>query len=122
MINLRVVSIAIAVALGMLGAVQLASPESLGISAVAARWLAIVSVGLGLLQTFLPKAQGPSTDPDVIADRVLALNPAERAALIDELEHRALEERVSPSRPLGPPPPPPPMSDDEIVRRHERLG
>lgn len=96
MINLRVLSIAVAVTLGMLGAVQLASPESLGILPIVARWLGIVATGLGILAGFLPRVQGPSTDPDVIADRVLALNPAERAALIDELEHRAIDEQEVP--------------------------
>lgn len=94
MINLRVLSIAVAVGLAMLAAVQLADPESLGISPVAVRWLGIVAAGLGILQTFLPKAQGPSKDPEAVADRVLALTPAERTALIDELEHRALDERM----------------------------
>lgn len=98
MINLRVLSIAVSVALGMLGAVQLAAPEALGISPIAARWLGIVATGLGILAGFLPRVQGPSTDPDALADRVLSLTPAQRAALADELEHRALIERMGEPR------------------------
>lgn len=62
-LNLRILSIAVAVALGMLGAVQLADPAALGISPVAARWLGIVGTGLGVLATFLPKVTDPTTEP-----------------------------------------------------------
>lgn len=103
MINLRVLSIAVAVALGMLGAVQLAAPDSLGISPVAARWLGIVAAGLGILQGFLPRVQGPSADPDVLADRIFSLSPEERRALIEEVEHRGINERLS-GRDLPAPP------------------
>lgn len=112
MINLRVLSVAVAVALGMLAAVQLASPESLGISTVAARWLGILAAGLGILQGFLPKVQGPTTDPAVLAERIVKLSPAERAALIEEVEHRSLDERIG-----RPPPPAPPCSDLNVSVR-----
>lgn len=102
MINLRILSIAVAVCLGMLGAIQLASPESLGISAVAARWLGIVATGLGILAGFLPRVQGPSTDPLVLADRIDSLPPEDRIALrtLLELRHSAMP----PSDPLPPNP------------------
>lgn len=95
MVNLRTVSIAVAVALAMLAAVQLANPESLGISPVVARWLGIVGVGLGLLQGFLPRVQGPTTDPETLTERVWNLPPTERQMVGTELARRAeLEARV----------------------------
>lgn len=92
MINLRVISIAVAVCLGMLTAVQLASPESLGISPVAARWLGIVAAGLGILQGFLPRIQGPTTDPVVLAHRVWELPPEDRQIAATILADRAAAE------------------------------
>lgn len=96
-INLRIVSIATAVALAMLGAVQLADPETLGISTVAARWLAIVGVGLGLLSSFLPRVQGPTTDPETLADRVWALPADDRRLVAHELAQRAEREARQPA-------------------------
>lgn len=84
--NLRVLSIAVAVCLGMLGAVQLANPGDLGISPVVARWFGIIAVGLGLLQTFLPRAQGPTTDPHVLAERVMSLPKEDRLTVLSEME------------------------------------
>lgn len=95
MINLRILSIVVAVALGMLGAVQLASPESLGISTVAARWLGIVATGLGILAGFLPRVQGPTTDPETLADRVWSLPPDDRRQVARELADRAARENVA---------------------------
>ncbi len=93
-INLRVVSIAVAVCLGMLGAVQLAAPESLGITPVAARWLGIIATGLGVLATFLPRVTGPTTDPEALADRVWTLSDEDRQRVLDELEQRRREQRI----------------------------
>ncbi len=95
MINLRVLSIAVAVALGMLAAIQLASPESLGIPAVAARWLGIVAAGLGILQGFLPRVQGPTTDPEALADRVWALPEEDRQEIAKDLADRAEREMLT---------------------------
>lgn len=92
MINLRVLSIAVAVALGMLAAIQLAAPESLGISPVAARWLGIVAAGLGILQGFLPRLQGPTTDPEVLADRIMDMTPTKRAKLQKLVEQKHAEQ------------------------------
>jgi hypothetical protein len=110
MMNLRVISIAVSVALGMLGAVQLASPESLGISPIAARWLGIVATGLGILAGFLPRVQGPTTDPEALADRVWALPLAEREVVAADLASRAEREQ----RRVGLTPQPAP---DQIVSR-----
>lgn len=93
--NLRALSIAVAVALGMLGAVQLASPESLGISPVTARWLGIVATGLGILAGFLPRVQGPSTDPEMLADRVWDLPPDQRDLVARDLTQRAEREALA---------------------------
>lgn len=92
MINLRVLSIAVAVVLGMLGAVQLASPESLGISPVAARWLGIVGTGLGILAGFLPRVTGPTVDPETLADRVWSLPKEQRELVALTLSERSEQE------------------------------
>lgn len=91
-VNLRVISVAVAVALGMLGAVQLASPESLGITPVAARWLGIIACGLGILQGFLPRVQGPTTDPETLADRIWSLPAEDRQTVAMDLANRAEHE------------------------------
>lgn len=88
-LNLRVLSVAVAVCLAMLAAVQIADPVTLGISPVAARWLGIVATGLGVLATFLPKVTGPNNDPGALADRVWALPPDERRAVAATLAERA---------------------------------
>lgn len=90
--NLRAVSIAVAVALGMLGAVQIADPESLGISAISARWLGILATGLGILSSFLPRVQGPTTDPETLADRVWSLPDEDRRLISIDLAQRAERE------------------------------
>lgn len=87
-LNLRVLSIAVAVAIGMLGAVLLATPADLGISPIAARWLGIIAVGLGILQGFLPRIQGPTTDPMTLADRVWDLPPEDREQVAQILSQR----------------------------------
>lgn len=94
MINLRALSIAVAVALGMLLLVQAADPLSLGITPIAARWLGIIAGGLGILQGFLPRLQGPSTDPETLADRVWALPLAEREIVARDLATRAEREQA----------------------------
>lgn len=91
-LNLRALSVAVAVALAMLAAVQLADPVSLGISPVAARWFGIVATGLGVLATFLPRVQGPTTDPEALADRVWALPPEDREMVARDLAERAERE------------------------------
>ena len=88
-LNLRVLSIAVSVGIGMLGAVLLANPGDLGISPVAARWLGIIAVGLGILQGFLPRVQGPTTDPETLADRVWSLPAEDRQRIAADLAGRA---------------------------------
>ena len=88
-LNLRVLSIAVMVASGMIGAVILASPAELGLSPVASRWLGIVGVGLALLQGVLPRVQGPTTDPETLADRVWDLPEEDREQVAHLLAQRA---------------------------------
>jgi hypothetical protein len=93
-LNLRVLSVAVMVASGMLGAVLIATPADLGISTVAARWLGIIAVGLGLLQGVLPRVQGPTTDPETLADRVWNLPPEDREHVAAILSQRTERERA----------------------------
>jgi hypothetical protein len=89
MINQRAMSIAVLVATTMIGAVQVAGPESLGISTVAIRWLGIVAAGLAIWQSVLPRVQGPTTDPEALADRIDGMPADDREALraILDLRH-----------------------------------
>jgi hypothetical protein len=91
-INLLWIARAVAIALVMLGAVQVQDPESLGVSTVAIRWLGIISIGLGLLQTFLPRAQGPTKDPEELADRVWNLPLTDRDKVRDILTERGIHD------------------------------
>lgn len=115
----RYLSIAVSVVLAMLAAVQLASPESLGISAVMARWLGILATGLGILASFLPRVQGPSTDPDALADRVWNLPAADREQVANELAHRAERQARAHmvSQSPGAVPPKPPVTEEQIRSR-----
>jgi HK97 gp10 family phage protein len=83
-INLRALSIACAVCIGMLGAILLANPADLGISPVAARWLGIVATGLGILQSFLPRTQGR-----IISNRLPQVPGMVKAALSAEVSKAA---------------------------------
>lgn len=100
MISQRALSIAVLVATGMIGAVQIAGPESLGISAVAIRWLGIIAAGLAILQGFLPRVTGPTTDPEALADRIDGMTVEDRTTLraLLELRHGA----ASVERPAAP--------------------
>jgi len=88
MINQRAFAITVMVATGMIGAVQVAGPESLGISAVAIRWLGIIAAGLAILQGFLPRVTGPTTDPHALADRIDGMPAEDRMTLRTLLELR----------------------------------
>ena len=88
----RVLAIAIAVCLGMLGAVALGNAETLGISPRVAAWLAVISTGLGILQGFLPSVRGTDQQPEHIANRIMELNRAERLDLLAEIEKRHADE------------------------------
>ena len=104
---LRYLAIGVSVCLGMLGGVLLAAPEDLGISPVAARWLSILAVGLGILQGFLPNIQGTATDPSSLADRVWELPPDDREMVARLLSQRVEQEaRVRTVRRDDPPPSP----------------
>lgn len=94
--NQRALAIGVTVLLGCLGAVQLASPDVLGITPRVSAWLGIVSVGLGLLASFLPNVRG--TSPETLADRVWNLPTDERQAVADDLATRAVHEAESHER------------------------
>ena len=55
-------SIATAIAIGVIGAIQVADSAALGLSATLVEWLKIVVVGLGILQGFLPSVRKPPSD------------------------------------------------------------
>lgn len=111
----RVLAIAVAICLGMIGAVSLGNAETLGISPTVAAWLTVLAVGLGTLQGFLPNVRGRATDPEFLIDRIRELPKHERQLIASELADRA-------ARDASPPPPPPPPSvsiDFDRVRRTE---
>lgn len=88
----RVLAIAVAIALGMLGAVALGNAETLGISPTIAAWLTVVGVGLGILQGFLPSVRGTDREPEHIANRIMELPREKRLQLVAEVERRHAEE------------------------------
>lgn len=88
------------VAIGMIGAVQVAGPESLGISPVAIRWLGIIVAGLGILQGFLPRAQGPTTDPSELTDRVSSLPASDQREIVSGVVASASESQDMDAVPL----------------------
>lgn len=92
----RVLAVAVAICLGMLGAISLASAETLGLTPRVVAWLAIISTGLGILQGFLPSVRGTDQRPEHIANRIMELTPAERRDLIAEVEHRRTLEALAP--------------------------
>lgn len=103
----RILAIAVAIAIGMLGAVAIADSETSGLTPRMLFWLAVISTGLGILQGFLPSVRGSDQQPQHIANRIMELSPADRAALIEEVEHqRTLEElEHGPEIRMGPKPP-----------------
>lgn len=81
----RVLAIAVAVMLGVVGAIQLKSPADLGLPPVVAEWLVIVSVGLGILAGFLPSVRGMGNDPTFLLHRIQELPVHEQQALATAL-------------------------------------
>jgi hypothetical protein len=77
----RAIAIVVAVVLASMAVAQATDPALLGISPVAARWLGIVSAGLGVLAGFLPPVHrlsdpptGSDFDPafvDAVAEKLL---------------------------------------------------
>lgn len=61
-------SIVTAIAIGIIGAIQMADAEKLGISDALVEWLKIVVVGLGILQGFLPSVRKPPSDERIGMD------------------------------------------------------
>lgn len=90
----RVLAIAVAIGLGMLGAVAVGNADVLGLTPRILAWLSIVATGLGILQSFLPNVRGTDQQPEHIANRIMDLSPADRASLIAEVEHRRTLERL----------------------------
>lgn len=99
----RYIAVAVAVVLAMIGAIQLANAETLGITPRMSAWLGILAVGLGILAGFLPSVQGRARDPEFLADRVWELKPADRRMVASDLADRAsLEQRVAALRARDP--------------------
>lgn len=94
----RVLAVAVSVALAMIGAVSLANAETLGLTPQIVAWLTVVSVGLGLLQGFLPNVRGQSKDPEFLAQRIreLPVSDQQRVAqnLADEAERANTTARI----------------------------
>lgn len=88
----RRLAVGVAVALAVVGAIQLGNPDVLGITPRISAWLGILAVGLGILAGFLPRVQGPTTDPETLADRVWSLPPRDRQMVARELAARAEHE------------------------------
>lgn len=87
----RILAIVVAVAIGVLGAIQIADTHLLGLSDRIVAWLAIGATGLGILQGFLPPVQKGAEQPEDLAERVMALSETDRKVLqllVDE-QHRA---------------------------------
>lgn len=95
----RVLAIAVAVALATIGAASIGNQEILGISPRLAAWLAIVAVGLGSLQAFLPDVTGKAQKPEHIANRIMELSHPERMELLAEVEHRRTLESLDEEAP-----------------------
>lgn len=87
-------AVGVAIALAMLGAIQLANAETLGIPPRISAWLGIVSVGLGILAGFLPNVRGTGRDPEALADRVWELPVHDRQLVARDLADRAAHEEA----------------------------
>lgn len=99
----RYIAIAVAVALAMIGAIQIANAETLGITPRVSAWLGIVSVGLGILAGFLPSVQGRARDPEFLIRRIEDLPPEDRQHVATTLADRAEQDRlISQARPWVP--------------------
>lgn len=55
-------SVAVAVALALIGAIQLANPDDLGISPRVVAWTQVLVPGLGILAGILPSVRRPPSD------------------------------------------------------------
>lgn len=77
----RQLGIAVTVAIGIVGFLQVGNADLLGLTPRALAWLGILSSGLGLLAGFLPTVRGRSMDPDDLADRIEAMTPQARRKL-----------------------------------------
>lgn len=87
----RYLAVAVTVVLAMIGAIQLANADTLGITPRLTAWLGIASVGLGILAGFLPNVRGRATDPEFLADRISELPPHEHQTLASTMAERAAQ-------------------------------
>lgn len=55
-------AVAVMIAIVVLGAIQVAGGDALGLSGRAMAWLGVATAGLGVLQATLPKVQKPPDD------------------------------------------------------------
>ena len=85
-------AIAVAVAMAMWLAIQVAGPDALGLSPVAYRWLGILAAGAAVAQGFLPSIKGQSKEADDLSDSIRDMSIAERATL------QAMVDRVKAKR------------------------
>jgi hypothetical protein len=90
----RYLAIAVAVLLTGCAVILAANPADFGLTPVAARWLGVVVAMLGVAQGFLPSVRGMSQDPGFLANRIMDLSPADRTALVAEVEHRRVLESI----------------------------
>ncbi len=88
----RALAVAVTVVLAMIGAIQLANADTLGLTPRLTAWLGIASVGLGILAGFLPNVRGRATDPQFLADRISELPAEDRRRLASEMADRAEQE------------------------------
>lgn len=99
----RVIAVAVAICLGMLGAVSLANADTLGLTPRIVAWLTIISTGLGMLQGFLPNVRGTDRQPEHIANRIMDLSRSDRLKLLAEVETRGgFSKAAPPANPLPP--------------------
>lgn len=85
----RRLAIAVAVVSAGLGVLQVADPAAFGLTPIVSRWLGVALAMLAVLAGFLPRVQGPTKDPETLAERVWDLPPAERQMVAATLADRA---------------------------------
>lgn len=85
----KTAAIVVAMLLAGLAIVQVADPADFGLTAVAVRWVGVVTAMLGVLAGFLPSVRGMGNDPSFLINRISELPPYERQAIASTLADRA---------------------------------